>query len=672
MLAGLRRHDIRDVYYSIGILADPMNTSPFQRPTKRALAALVLHGIVFAVVYWFAFSVRSEFVILDQDWVTLWVTLPAVVIIKMILFYYGGHCHRSWYSVSFSDLVALLNSATLSLLVIAALDKLFAYNIHPPRGVLVLDWAMTIFVLGGLRAVGRLSREEFSPRLWRSGYRKAFIVGANQSGETLARHLLSDRRLKYQPVGYLDGDESRVGSTLGGIPVLGTPRQALSLAKLAGVEDLLVISGALTGAELRSLMEGCGEEGLTLKVIPAYDDLLASNYSPQIRDVDINDLLRREPVQLNSDAISTLVAGRTVMVTGAGGSIGSEICRQVLKFRPKTVLLIERAENSLFLVEQEFRALRTETHVIPCIADITDRARMDQIFRVHRPSVVFHAAAHKHVPMMEYNPGEAIKNNVLGTRQLAELADEHGVQEFVMISTDKAVNPTSIMGVSKQLAERFVNAFSEVASTKFVVVRFGNVLASNGSVVPIFQDQIRRGGPITVTHPEIERFFMTIPEASQLVLQAAAMGKGGEIFVLDMGQSVRIVDLARDLIRLSGLQPDDIEIVFTGLRPGEKLYEELYFDDEEMQSTLHPKLFVAYHRPCTLAEVQQAIAEVAMLMHEAPETLRLKIKELVAEYSDPSTASGAGAVEAAKGPAGANGTRLPQRRTNQPSSVAEK
>jgi FlaA1/EpsC-like NDP-sugar epimerase len=613
-----------------------MSNSLFpQRPTKRALVALVVHSIVFALVYWLAFSVRSEFVISEGDFLTLWITLPGIVILKLIVFYYAGHCHRSWYSVSFSDLVALFHSATLSVLIIATVDKLFVNSIHPPRGVLLLDWALTILVLGGLRAVARMSREELSPRLWRGGYRKALIVGANQSGETLARHLLNDRRLKYQPVGYLDADPERVGSTLCGIPIWGQPSQALAVANRLGIEDMLVISGIMTGSELRSLMDGCAAAHITLKVIPAYDDLLASNYSPQIRDVDINDLLRREPVQLNSDAISTLLAGRTVMVTGAGGSIGSEICRQVLKFRPKTILLVERFENSLFMVEQEFRALRTEAQVIPCIADITDRARMDQLFRIHRPSVVFHAAAHKHVPMMEHNPGEAIKNNVLGTRQLAELADENGVQEFVMISTDKAVNPTSIMGVSKQLAERFIHAFSERASTKFVVVRFGNVLASNGSVVPIFQEQIRRGGPITVTHPQIERFFMTIPEASQLVLQAAAMGKGGEIFVLDMGESVRIVDLARDLVRLSGLQPDDIEIQFTGLRPGEKLYEELYFDDEEMQATPHPKLFVAYHRPYTLADVQQAIEEVALLMHDAPEVLRLKIKELVAEYAEP-------------------------------------
>jgi FlaA1/EpsC-like NDP-sugar epimerase len=625
-----------------------MKSNLVQRPTRRAVAVLVLHAIVFSVVYWFAYSLRTEFQIPQQDWETLWVTLPGVVLIKLMVFYYYGHCHRSWYSVSFSDLVALLHSATLSMLLIMSINLMMARDFHPPRGVFILDWTLTILVLGGLRAVGRLSREELSPRLWRSGYRKALIVGANQSGETLARHLMSDRRLKYQPVGYLDEDVSRIGSTLGGIPILGTPGQALHFAIAGGVEDVLVISGVLTGSQLRELMESCGTANIVLKVIPAYDDLLSSNYTPQIRDVDIDDLLRREPVQLNSDAISTLVAGRTIMVTGAGGSIGSEICRQVLKFRPKALLLVERAENSLFLVEQEFKALRTETHVVPCIADITDRDRMRQIFRQYRPSVVFHAAAHKHVPMMEYNPGEAIKNNVLGTRLLAELADENGVQEFVMISTDKAVNPTSIMGVSKQLAERFVHAFSEKASTKFVVVRFGNVLASNGSVVPIFQEQIRRGGPITVTHPEIERFFMTIPEASQLVLQAAAMGKGGEIFVLDMGQSVRIVDLARDLVRLSGLQPDDIEIVFTGLRPGEKLYEELYFDDEQMQTTPHPKLFVAYHRPYTLADVQKAIGEAAGLLHAPPEELRLKIKELVAEYAEPNLPASADKQPTAK------------------------
>jgi FlaA1/EpsC-like NDP-sugar epimerase len=635
-----------------------------QRLTKRAFAALLLHIAVFAVVYWLAFAIRFDFAMDEDNWRTFQMTIFGVVMIQTIVFYFTGQCHRSWYSVSFSDLVMLFHAATLSWLIIAALDHLFVYRFHPPVIVLLLDWGMIILVLGALRAVGRVSREELSPRLWRSGYRRALIVGANQSGETLARHLLSDRRLKYQPVGYLDDDVARIGSTLGGMPIWGQPARAIDIATRLGVEDVLVISGVLAGSQLRRLMESCDAAKIKLKVIPAYDDLLAGSYSPQIRDVDINDLLRREPVELNNDAISSLVAGRSVMVTGAGGSIGAEICRQVLKFRPKALLLVERAENSLFAVEQEFKALRTETHVVPCVADIGDARRMAQIFKQNRPSVVFHAAAHKHVPMMEYNPGEAIKNNVLGTRVLAELADEHGVQKFVMISTDKAVNPTSIMGVSKQLAERFVHAFSEKAGTNFVVVRFGNVLASNGSVVPIFQEQIRRGGPITVTHPEIQRFFMTIPEASQLVLQAAAMGKGGEIFVLDMGEPVRIVDLARDLVRLSGLEPDAIEIAFTGLRPGEKLYEELYFNDEEMQPTPHPKLFCAYHRPYRLAEVEATIAGVAALVHGSSDELRLKIKELVAEYAE----SGA---EASDGETRARGVRLPQRSTKESTPVAE-
>ncbi len=589
-----------------------------QRLSWRAFAALLVHTAVFACVYWFSFwnAYNFSFHSAAAQWPMFWLTLSAVLVVKLIVFYAAGHCHRSFHHISFSDLGALLHSTTLSTVLIMALNSQMAQGYQIPLRALLLDWGLTILVLGCLRAFMRLVREELWPRLFGGEYHKALIVGANQSGETLARHLLADHHLKYRVVGFLDPDVSRRGSTWGGIPVLGRPSDTVRIAGLIDVNHVLVISGLLVGGELRRLVDDCKAAGLTLKVIPALDELVTGNYSLQLRDVNINDLLRREPVELNSDAISSLIAGRTVMVTGGGGSIGSEICRQVLKFRPRTLLLVERAENSLFLVEQEFRLLRSETTIIPCICDITDRQRLEQLFREHRPEVVFHAAAHKHVPMMEYNPGEAIKNNVRGTQQLAELADEYGVQEFVMISTDKAVNPTSVMGVSKHLAERFVHAFSEVATTKFVVVRFGNVLASNGSVVPIFQEQIRRGGPITVTHPQIERFFMTIPEASQLVLQAAAMGRGGEIFVLDMGESVRIVDLARDLIRLSGLQPDDIEIVFTGLRPGEKLYEELYFADEEMQPTPHPKVFVAYHRPFALPQVRQSINELVAVAHD--------------------------------------------------------
>lgn len=419
--------------------------------------------------------------------------------------------------------------------------------------------------------------------------------------------------------------------------MLGTVDDAGREAIKRGVDEVIVQSGRLTGRRFRKLLDDCAAAGAAVKVLPGIDELLsAKNPSHvQLRPVEIKDLLRREPVQLDDSAIRALVEGRTVMVTGAGGSIGSEICRQVLRFGPKKLLLVERAENSLFLVEQEFGRLEPKPAFEPLIADITDEPRMEQIMLAHAPEVLFHAAAHKHVPMMEWNPAEAVKNNVFGTRLMARLAEQHGVRVFVSISTDKAVNPTSVMGCSKLLAERFVQALSAASRTKFIVVRFGNVLASNGSVVPTFQEQIRRGGPITVTHPGIERYFMTIPEASQLVLQAATQGEGGEIFVLDMGESVKIIDLARDLIALSGLEPDDIEIIYTGLRPGEKLFEELYFDDERRVATRHPKVFCAMHRPAELLAVESLLEDLAEVLEEKPEVVRARLRDLVPEYAAP-------------------------------------
>ena len=606
-------------------------------PSSRTLAVAVVHCAAFVIAYWLSFAWRFALPI-PKVWMTLfWQSLPVVVVLKLIIFFAMGHWRYSWRHPTFSDLAALLRASTLATLVLATVDLMIS-QYHVPRLVLALDWAMTILTLGGLRSFWRLTREEFRTLLAPRKSRKALVVGANPSGEFLARQLLDGKRFDYVAVGFLDDDTRRHGARLVGVRVLGGTDQVATFARQTGARDILVISGVLSGPHLRELMERCKKSGLNLKVIPAMDDLLSGHYNVQIRDVDINDLLRREPVELSSKEIEQHLAGRTVMITGAGGSIGSEICRQVLKFQPRRLLLVERAENSLFLIDQEFRQLPLETEVVPLLADVTDRTRMDTIFKEYAPEVVFHAAAHKHVPMMEYNPGEAIKNNVLGTMQLAELSSEHRVDHFVLISTDKSVNPTSIMGVSKQLAERFVHACSETEGTNFLVVRFGNVLGSAGSVVPIFQDQIRKGGPVTITHPEMERFFMTIPEASQLVLQASAMGRGGEIYVLDMGQPVKILDLAKDLIRLSRLKPDEIDIVYTGLRPGEKMHEELYFADEQRLVTPHPKLFVAYHRPFELAEVRSTVSELAQLVDGPSDLLRAKLSELVPEYQPPSTA----------------------------------
>jgi FlaA1/EpsC-like NDP-sugar epimerase len=611
------------------------------RIAKKPVLLLCLHAVIFAVVFWFAFFIRNDFSV-TADWLpTYFVTVAGVVAIKAGIFYWLGHCHVSWRRIAFSDLTSLIWAATLAMLVVTSVEGLILSTgrlgdfPRVPRSVIVLDWAGTVLAIGGIRALWRSVREELRPIFTSKPIRTALIVGADEAGELLARTLMSSTNSQYFVVGFLDDDPGLLHNRVAGLEVLGSIDTVGAEVERRRIDEVMVQSGSLTGKRFRKLLEDCVQAGGQVKVMPAIDELLMGHDSPshiKPRPVEIKDLLRREPVKLDNAAVRQLIEGRTVLVTGAGGSIGSEICRQVLRFHPQKLLLVERAENALFLLEQELCRHEPRPPFEPLIADITDEARMAQIMTTHRPDVIFHAAAHKHVPMMEWNPAEAIKNNCIGTQILARLADSHGVREFVMISTDKAVNPTSVMGCSKLVAERFVQALSTKSKTKFLVVRFGNVLASNGSVVPIFQEQIRLGGPITVTHPGICRYFMMIPEASQLVLQAASMGEGGEIFVLDMGESVKIVDLARDLISLSGLAEDDIEIVFTGLRPGEKLYEELYFDDEQRVATSHAKVFCALHRPTTLAAAESLIDELANVVDESPEVVRARFRELVPEY----------------------------------------
>jgi FlaA1/EpsC-like NDP-sugar epimerase len=619
----------------------PISHPSLHRFSRRALSLIAVHAAVFATAYFLAFFIRNDFV-LDSNWLQKYLaTVAGVVLVKLAIFYSMGLCHVSWGRVAFGDLTNLLWASTLSFLVFGSIDGLFLSTDWFPgiprvrRSVLLLDWGATILILGGLRTIWRSVREELRPLFFRSEARTAVVVGADHAGEMIARGLQATSSRPYTVVGFLDDDPSLIHARVAGIPVLGDVADAAVEVVKRGVDEVIVQSGLLAGKQFRKLLEDCTHAGVEVKVIPGIDELLNGQKHlshVQLRPVEIKDLLRRDPVQLDDSAIRGLITGRVVMVTGAGGSIGSEICRQVIRFSPQKLLLVERAENSLFLTEQELARLQPPPDFLPLIADITDESRMEQIMAVHSPDVIFHAAAHKHVPMMEWNPAEAIKNNVFGTRALARLADRYGVKEFVSISTDKAVNPTSVMGCSKLLAERFVQALSQDSQTKFIVVRFGNVLASNGSVVPIFQEQIRRGGPITVTHPGIERFFMTIPEASQLVLQAATMGQGGEVFVLDMGESVKIIDLARDLIALSGLGHDDIEIVFTGLRPGEKLFEELYFDEEERLPTGHQKVFSARHRPIEAVSIASIYEELESVVDESPDVVRAKLRELLPEY----------------------------------------
>jgi FlaA1/EpsC-like NDP-sugar epimerase len=603
----------------------------FLKPQVWLVAAV--HLAVFIALYRLAFLIRFEWWSLPPQWDQLfWATLPWAMGIKFTVFLLFGQYEGWWAYVTFADLIALVRASVLASLAIVAVEYFLGSAYYTPRYILIMDCMGGIAILGALRGSWRIYREQFWPIFHAGDQRWALLVGTDHSTGMLAHQIQSHGELPYRIRGLVAVEDTLVESRLGQIPILGKLEDICDIAEGCQATDVLITAGTLPGSRLRHLMNACQEAGLELKIIRRLEDRLGGDDQIPIRDIEISDLLRRAPVELDMKVIGQLVQQRVVMVTGAGGSIGGEICRQLLRFNPRQLLLVGRGENRIFKVERELRALQTMTSLCPAIADVTDQARMRQLFDLFRPEVVFHAAAHKHVPLMELNVGEAIKNNVLGTECVANLAHEFGVRNFVFISTDKAVHPTSIMGVSKHLAERYVHAMSRNSATKFTVVRFGNVLGSDGSVVPVFQEQIRHGGPITVTDPRMTRFFMTIPEASQLVLQAAAMGSGGEIFVLEMGEPVKIVDLARDLIRLSGLPEDAIEISFIGIRPGEKLYEELYFDYEETLPTKHAKLRAACHRQYNMAQVHEALDALRELIH-APETvLRGKLHELVPEY----------------------------------------
>jgi FlaA1/EpsC-like NDP-sugar epimerase len=612
--------------------------------TVRSGVLVLVHALVFALAYWLSYAFRFDMNIPPHEMTHFWISLGWVVGLQLLVFSLLGHLHGWWRYVTFADLTALLEASALSLCLLATLDLFWQLAIS--RWVIVLDSILLVVMLGTVRASWRLFRESLRPMFSDKGSRWALLVGTDLHNGILAHQIQSYLHVPYRVRGFLATDDVAKGARLGQIPILGKLEDVGEIARMNRATDVLVVAGSLPGQRMRTLMEACEQSGLTLRIIRSLQDRLHGEDHVPIRDIEISDLLGRDPVTLDAENIGKLLEGRRIMVTGAGGSIGSEICRQIVKFNPQSLILVGRGENRIFAIERELRDLRRPVTLHPCIGDVTNRQRMEQLFAEHRPEVVFHAAAHKHVPLMETNVGEAIRNNVFGTRCVADLADEYGVTSVVMVSTDKAVHPSSVMGATKQLAERYIHTLSQESTTRYTVVRFGNVLGSAGSVVPIFQEQIRNGGPITVTDPRMKRFFMTIPEASQLVLQAATMGAGGEIFVLEMGEPVKIVDLARDLIRLSGLPENAVEIVFTGIRRGEKLYEELYFDDEQTLPTSHPKLRAAYHRPYSLAEVRRCITQLERLLNEPDDALRRKLHEIVPEFTGAPDVVGAPAAPA--------------------------
>jgi FlaA1/EpsC-like NDP-sugar epimerase len=559
------------------------------------IVAVQVAIIVSALVL--AFALRFDMTIPERFWPTLKALLPVLLAIKLLVFWGKSLLKGWWRYASMADLIVIFK-ANLIASVGVVIYAVCVYRLENiPRTVLFLDFVFCFLLMGGVRFVTRAFRENYFPMpLYEMPEKtRILVMGAGDAGQIIVREIRKNPRLRSEVVGFLDDDPTKKGERFQGVRVLGRQNDIASICKKNDVDEVIIAIPSASSKEIRRIVDRCLKAGIKFKTLPGVSDLIDGRVSVQhIRDVDLEDLLGREPVRLDAGKIRAYLGGKRVLVTGAGGSIGSEICRQVARFAPGKIILFDNAETPLFHIEQELLKDFPDIRLSPIIGDIRYRARVEAIFDEFMPEVVFHAAAYKHVPMMEHNPAESVNNNVRGTKIIADAAHAFGVKNFVMISTDKAVNPTNVMGATKRAAELYIQSLGRRSHTHFVTVRFGNVLGSNGSVVPTFKEQIRKGGPVTVTHPKVTRFFMTIPEASQLVLQAGSMGKGGEIFLLDMGEPVKIIQLAEELIRLSGLRPyEDIDITFTGLRPGEKLYEELLLSGEGTVPTAHKKIMVA-------------------------------------------------------------------------------
>ncbi len=617
------------------------------------------HGILFSLALLAAFVLAYNFRwgVTHEDKVRFWFTdlyLPLLALalpMKLLVFRWTRQYRGSWRYVGLRDLFGVISASLVGTFLFLSAYFLLenGWNIvaghrliqpGPPEylkqsSVFALDWACTIAFVCAARILVRFYYEDIQPQRMINPNR-VLIVGAGDTGEAVLREILRMRRERYHCVGFLDDEVPQLQGRIHDVEIVGRTEDIRAICQRLEVQEVWIALPSASPKTIRRLVERCEGTGVLFRTIPAVSDVVEGRVQvSQIRDVDIADLLGREAVQLDTDKIGSELRGKRILVTGAGGSIGAEMCRQIADFAPQRLILLERAENSLFEIDRELREKHPALDIVPYLADITDRPRLHTILEEEKPSTVFHAAAHKHVPMMEINPGEAIKNNIGGTMAVAEAALAAGVGKVVVVSTDKAVRPTSMMGCTKRVAELFVQGMIGVGATHFVTVRFGNVLGSSGSVVPIFRKQIARGGPVTVTHPDMTRYFMTITEAAQLVLQAAAMGKGGEIFMLHMGEAIKIVNLARDMITLSGLRPGiDVEIVFTGKRPGEKLFEELSNEGEGVADTTHPKIGIWEHRPADLEGLRPSIERLLELADTASEkTLKSELKRLVPEYT---------------------------------------
>jgi FlaA1/EpsC-like NDP-sugar epimerase len=636
----------------------------FLRRPLQFLADVAVLSAAFMLAYLPAINIQLG----EYHYYTALNQLPLVIFVQFSALFLSGAYSIIWRYVSIEDLRVFLRAAAISggVLIGFRFALMFTqFNIwQVPISVIVIDTVLAFGGLLGLRVLRRFAYEFKDKRIIfgpvrRIKRRPALVVGAGRIGAALAKEVVGRADSGLQIRGFVDDDARKQGGSVSGIKVLGTTGDLARLVVDLDVKDVIIAIDHAQGKEIRRIMEVCGEIPVKAQIVPSLNEIAQGRVSVnRIRDVEIEDLLRREAVELDDENLHEFLNGKTVMVTGAGGSIGSELVRQIMRYGPRRLLLVERAEFALFEIEREFAGAGIGTEIIALLADVGDEARMREIFEEFRPQVVFHAAAHKHVPLIESNTTEGIKNNVFATHLVGRLAGESGATDLVLVSTDKAVNPTSVMGASKRAAEIIVQSLNRKYATNYTSVRFGNVLGSAGSVVPIFKEQIRKGEAITVTHPEMTRYFMTIPEASQLVLQAGALGNGGEIFILDMGEPVKILDLAKDMIRLSGLSPnEDIDIVFSGIRRGEKLFEELELSGEGLLKTRHPKIFIGKISEHNDEHVERMLRSFeAAVANGSEDQIRQAFIEFIPEVQfangekDPKTIEAVGGADAAAVP----------------------
>lgn len=599
-----------------------------------------------------AYLVRFEFSVPSQYLVLLYKALPAIILVKIISFYFFDLYRGMWRYTSIADLFNIIKASSIgSFLVISLLLYITRFEGFS-RSIFIIDWCFTILLITGYRVAIRLYYEQLGGESsWLSAMnglmgfltrkqpegKRILIVGAGDCGEKICREILNNYKMRHNIVGFIDDNPEKIGKKIHGIPVLGFIEEIKKVSQKTRADEVLIAMPSATSGEIRRIIETFKDSGITFKIIPGYGELIDGKVTVNaIREVAYRDLLGREVIKLDTERIGKYLKGKRVLVTGAGGSIGSELCRQICRFKPENIIMYERAESPLYEIELDIRHGFPDIKGISLLADVRDSVQLERVFSEHRPHAVFHAAAYKHVPMLELQPWKAIENNIQGTQNLVNVSMKHNIERFVFVSTDKAVRPTNVMGASKRVAEMLVQSQNgcRLSKTRFMIVRFGNVIGSVGSVVPLFKKQIERGGPVTVTHPDVTRYFMTIPEACQLILQAGAMGNGGEIFLLDMGTPIKIVDMARDLIRLSGFMPDeDIKIEYVGLRPGEKLFEELITEGEGIVPTSHEKIMTLKGPDCSPDVLNGSIDElVGFSKDQDYDKIKQMLKKIVPEY----------------------------------------